>query len=173
LIAEANQKNKSRCLRKVATVAFRFPQETYQKLDGIDLKLLNEIEFLSRQQRKRTGSAYCCPSRAYLAEKLGVDVGTISRHTSKLVDLGVLDKRQRRPVRGIWQTCLYRLRSWQAWALGRVAGFLRKIGNSHRVRPGAQKLSSERKRETSEVKTTVPTDLEQELLARWKQKGFI
>ena len=154
-------------------MAFTFPQETYQKLDGIDLKLLNEIEFLSRQQRKRTGSAYCCPSRAYLAGKLGVDVGTISRHTSKLVDLGVLDKRQRRPIRGIWQTCLYRLRSWQAWALGRVVGFLRKIGNNHRVRPDAHKLSYERKIETFQVKTPPINNLEQELLTRWKKKGLI
>jgi DNA-binding transcriptional ArsR family regulator len=161
-------------------MAKRFPQETYQKLDGIDLKLLDEIAFLSRQQRKRTGSAYCRPSRAYLGKKLGVDVGTISRHTSKLVDLGVLDKQQRRPVRGIWQTCLYRLRNWQAWALGRVAGFLRKIGNNHRVRLDARKLPCERNKETSEVKitasaikTAAPNNLEQELMQRWEAKGFI
>ena len=70
-------------------MAHRFPIETYQKLDGIDLKLLNEVAYLSKLQKKRTGSAYCCPGRAYLAAKVGCDVGTISRHTSKLVALGI------------------------------------------------------------------------------------
>ncbi len=153
-------------------VAYRFPQETYQKLDGIDLKLLNEIAFLSRLQRKKTGSAYCCPSRNYLAGKLGVDVGTISRHTTKLLELGVLEKIQRRRVRGIWQTCLYKLRTWQAWALGRVAGLLRKIGSHHRVRLGAPKHSLERKKETSEPFSSLKNTKGEEILARWKAKGW-
>ncbi len=54
--------------------------------------------------------------------------------TSKLVKLGVLEKRQRRPIRGIWQTCLYKLKSWAAWALAGIAGALRKLSNpSHRT----------------------------------------
>lgn len=65
--------------------------------------------------------------------------GTISRHTTKLVRLGILDKRQRRPVRGIWQTCLYKLVSWGAWALAGIAGAVRKKrSKSHRVRPPAR-----------------------------------
>jgi hypothetical protein len=157
----------------VAAVSFRFPQETYQQLDGIDLKLLEEIAFLCRQQRKRTGAAYCYPRRAYLAGKLGCDVGTISRHTSKLAGLGVLEKIQRRRIRGIWQTCLYRLRSWQAWMLGRVAGVVRKVGNFHRVRPNAHKASLGRKMETSEAKTRPQNHVSQIILARWKEKGLL
>jgi hypothetical protein len=108
-----------------------------------------------------------------LANKLGVDVGTVSRHTSKLVTVGVLEKVQRRCVRGIWQTCLYWLRSWQAWALGRVAGFLRKIGNSHRVRLGAHKHSLERKLETPKVPPSLKSNVYEEILTRWREKGWI
>jgi len=157
----------------VAVVAFKFPQDTYNKLDGIDLKLLDEIAFLCRQQKKKTGSAYCCPGRQYLADKLGCDIGTISRHTTKLLELGVLDKRQRRPVRGIWQTCLYRLRSWQAWALGRVAGLLRKVGNPHRVRPDARKAFLKRKVETSQEHSPLQNDVGKLILDRWKARGLI
>lgn len=154
-------------------MAFQFPQEIYQKLDGIDLKLLDELAFLCRQQKKKTGSAYCCPGRRYLAGKLGVDVGTISRHTTKLLELGILDKRQRRPVRGIWQTCLYRLRSWQAWALGRVAGLIRKVGNPHRVRLGARKAFFKRKIEASQDYSPPQNNLGKLILDRWKARGLI
>jgi hypothetical protein len=161
-------------------VAFSFPSDIYQKLDGIDLKLLNEFAFLSRLQRKRTGSAYCCPGREYLAGKLGCDVGTISRHTSKLVGLGILDKRQRRPVRGIWQTCLYRLRSYKAWMLGQIAGLTRKIGNSHGVRQDAQKHSLRGKKETPRASFSAskppdpPKSTRAEEVLRWcKEKGWL
>lgn len=155
-------------------MAFQFPQVIYNQLDGIDLKLLNEISFLSRLQRKRTGSAYCCPGRQYLADKLDIDVGTVSRHTSKLVALGVLDKRQRRRVRGVWQTCLYKLRSWQAWTLGQIAGLARKIGRvPHRVRPDAHKLSCERKIEASEAKSPPQNRVSREIYERWRAKGLL
>jgi len=73
-------------------MANRFPQDIYQKLDGYDFRILDELAFLCKQQRQRTRAAYCCPGREYLAGKIGCDVGTISRHTSKLVRLGIVDR---------------------------------------------------------------------------------
>jgi DNA-binding transcriptional ArsR family regulator len=126
-------------------VANQFPHDIYRQLDGIDFRLLDELTFLCRKQRQRTGAAYCCPGREYLAGKVGCDVGTISRHTSKLERLGLLEKLQRRPVRGQWRSCLYRLRSWVSWRLGQVAGRLRKMGparnRADRVRPHARLAS--------------------------------
>jgi DNA-binding transcriptional ArsR family regulator len=115
-----------------------FPTDIYQQLDGIDFRLLDELAFLCQQQRQRTGAAYCCPGREYLARKVDCDIGTISRHTSKLERLGLLEKIQRRPVRGQWRSCLYRLRSWVSWRLGQVAGMLRKVG---RVRTTGPKIN--------------------------------
>jgi hypothetical protein len=153
-------------------VAHTFPQEIYKQLDGIDFRILNEIAFLSKQQKKRTGSAYCCPGREYLAAKVGCDIGTISRHTSKLVRLGVLEKRQRRPIRGIWQTCLYKLRGWASWALAGIAGQLRKIGNnSHRVRPSTHRASVQTEIRTPKVQSLIKNDLVTQILERWEARG--
>jgi hypothetical protein len=157
----------------VDVVAHTFPQEIYKKLDGIDFRILNEVSFLSKLQKKRTGSAYCCPGREYLAEKVGCDVGTISRHTSKLVTLGVLEKRQRRPIRGIWQTCLYKLRGWGSWALAGMAGQLRKIGNkAHRVRRTPHIASVRTEIRTPEVTPSVKNERVAQILQRWKARGM-
>lgn len=153
-------------------VAHTFPEETYRQLDGIDYRILNEIAFLSKLQKKRTGSSYCCPGREYLAAKVGCDVGTVSRHTSKLVILGILEKRQRRPIRGIWQTCLYRLKGWASWALAAIAGQLRKIrSNSHRVRPHARIASVRTEIIPPEVPPPIKNTLVAEILSRWKERG--
>jgi DNA-binding transcriptional ArsR family regulator len=166
-------------------VANQFPQDIYQQLDGIDFRLLDELAFLCRKQRQRTGAAYCCPGREYLARKVDCDIGTISRHTTKLERLGLIEKIQRRPVRGQWRSCLYRLRSWVSWRLGQIAGMLRKVGkarstekNSHRVRPDARiahayENSAPRPHSTplkppltaQEIATRHP------ILQRWLQRG--
>lgn len=153
-------------------MAHVFPHETYKKLDGIDFRILNEIAFLSKQQKRRTGSAYCCPGREYLAGKVGCDVGTISRHTSKLVSLGILEKRQRRPIRGMWQTCLYKLQGWAAWALAGIAGQLRKIKNkTHRVRLHAP-IASVRTEIIPPAGTSPPKNaLVASILQRWETRG--
>lgn len=153
-------------------MAHVFPQEIYQQLDGYDFRILNEISFLSKQQKRRTGSAYCCPGREYLAEKVGCDVGTISRHTSKLVSLGILEKRQRRPIRGIWQTCLYRLKGWAAWALAGISGALRKINSpTHRVRPSTHIALVETRIITPETQPPIKNDLVASILKRWEERG--
>jgi len=156
----------------VGVVAHVFPHEIYKKLDGIDFRILNEIAFLSKQQKKRTGSAYCCPGREYLAAKVGCDIGTISRHTTKLVKLGVLEKRQRRPIRGIWQTCLYKLKGWASWLLAGIAGQLRKIRNvSHRVRHDAHIASVRTEIRIPEGKPPIKNGLVTDILTRWKERG--
>ena len=153
-------------------MAHVFPQEIYKQLDGIDFRILNEIAFLSKQQKKRTGSAYCCPGREYLAAKVGCDIGTISRHTTKLVSLGILEKRQRRPIRGIWQTCLYKLKSWASWALAGIAGQLRKISNNfHRVRLHAHLASVETEIRTPEGKPPIKNNFVTEILRCWEARG--
>jgi len=159
-------------MRRAAAVAHVFPQDIYQQLDGCDFRILNEIAFLSKQQKKRTGSAYCCPGREYLAGKVGCDVGTISRHTSKLVSLGILDKRQRRPIRGQWQTCLYKLVGWASWALSGIAGQLRKISKpAHRMRPAPHLVTEDSNKNVPDSRKPVQCDLVPQILQRWKERG--
>jgi hypothetical protein len=168
-------------------MANQFPQDIYQQLDGIDFRLLDELAYLCNQQRQRTGAAYCCPGRDYLAGKVGCDRGTISRHTTKLERLGVLEKIQRRPLRGQWRSCLYRLRSWVGWRLGQVAGMLRKIGKArapgptaHRVRPSARIAHKYENNASKPPSKPLNTPLSPEqiaardpILARWLQRGTL
>jgi len=97
-------------------------------LSGVDLRLIDEIRFLSDLQAKKspTGATYCMPGRKYLAAKLSVSVRTISRHVAKLASLGVLAVTQRRPQAGHYSTNLYRLSSNIAWCLARIVA---KIAN--------------------------------------------
>lgn len=80
-------------------------------LSGHQLLLLDEIHYLSERwrERSRSGTAYATPSREYLAAKLRCSVVTVSRHIARLVKLGYLDRTQRRPRLGQYQTNLYRL----------------------------------------------------------------
>lgn len=103
----------------------QFPSDIARQLTGTDFRLLDELTFLARQQRKRTGASYAIPGRKYLAVRLGVCIRTVSRSVSRLKRLGILDAIQRRPVRGIWQTNLYKIRSWLGWRLGQISGALR------------------------------------------------
>lgn len=111
----------------------RLDRATWNQLTGIDFRLLDELAFLAKLQASRSPkrSHYCTPGRAWLAQRLGVTPTTISRRTSHLAALGVLHKRQRRPIRGRWQTCLYALVSPAAWYAAAFATRLRRL--SHRV----------------------------------------
>lgn len=104
--------------------AFTFPQDIYNQLDGVDFRLLEEIDYLSRCQAKhgKTGARYCFPSEAYLAQKLSRCREVISRHVSKLSRLGVLSVIHRRKVRGHWQTNLYRIVSSVWWRIRKGLG---------------------------------------------------
>lgn len=109
----------------------RWPTDVWNKLTGIDARLLEQLAFLSRLQRAKspTGKAYCTPSRAWLAERLGCHRDTISRHTSKLALLGIVRKLQRRPVRGEWQTCLYGICNPLGWKFAGLRAAISRVAN--------------------------------------------
>jgi hypothetical protein len=155
----------------VAAVAFSFPSDIYRQLLGVDFRLLDELTFLAKQQKKKSGAAYCMPGRKYLAEKLGCSIRTISRSIARLRRLGILDAIQRRPVRGIWQTNLYKIRNWIGWRLGQLSEMLRKP--LHRGTPMAHKAFRERKIETSDPPLTPKNAKGEEILTRWKARGIL
>jgi Helix-turn-helix domain len=152
-------------------VAFAFPTDIYRQLLGTDFRLLDELTFLAKQQQKKSGAAYCMPGRKYLAEKLSCSIRTISRSIARLRRLGILDAIQRRPVRGLWQTNLYKIRHWLGWRIGQLGQLLRKP--THRGTPMAHIASPWGKIETSDPPTQQKNAKGEEILARWKDKGLI
>ena len=111
----------------------RYDNALWNQLRSIDLRLLDELAFLSRKQRQRSpsGATYCCPGRAYLARKLDCSIETISDHISHLAQLGLIHRVQRRPHAGRFQTTLYRLIHPMAWAAARVRQLV--LRTAHRV----------------------------------------
>lgn len=104
------------------------PDQVYRRLKTIDVGLLDQIAFLSRHRRNETRakSCYATPGRAWLASRLRVSVRTVSRHVSALVHSNLLDRTQRRPVGGKWQTNLYRLKGRAAWLVARTMQAFRR-----------------------------------------------
>lgn len=102
---------------------------TWRKLRGQDIRLLDEIGFLSRLQARRSArrAHYCTPGRAWLAGRLGCSTRTVSRVSAKLAALGVLSKLQRRPVDGRYQTNLYAVVAPAGWAAAALAASLRRL----------------------------------------------
>jgi hypothetical protein len=151
----------------------QFPRDIYRQLLAVDFRLLDELTYLSRKQAKRSpsGARYCIPGRQYLAAKLGVCVRTVSRSIARLKRLGILDVTQRRPVRGIWKTNLYKIRHWLGWRLGQVQGLLRKP--FHRGTPVAHIATRERVMGTPEAHTLPRNNAGDAILARWKNKGWV
>jgi hypothetical protein len=92
----------------------RFPVDIWRKLTGSQLRLCEELTFLA-------GERWAYVSRNYLSRKLGLTVNHISHVTSQLVQLGVVEKQQRKFRRsdGTWDTrpCLYRVVGWLVWKL--------------------------------------------------------
>src|SRR5262249_26063609 len=99
----------------------RFSVDIWRQLSGSQLRFCEEIAFLA-------GERWAYVSRDYLAKKLGLTVNHISHLTSQLVQLGVLEKQQRkfRRSNGAWDTrpCLYRLAGWLVWKL---RGFMQRV----------------------------------------------
>jgi len=94
-----------------------------QGLDWTDIRILEELSFLSQD------GGYSTPSRQYLASIIGATVRTITRHLSKLVKLGYLQRTLRTyrtpdgKIRN--RTNLYRVAIEQA---ARIKAFLRSFG---------------------------------------------
>ncbi len=144
-----------------------FPWPIWNQLTGIDLRLLDELIFLSRRQADQSTrqAHYCIPGRKYLARKLNCAVVTVSRHVSKLKRLGILDAFQRRPVTGRWQTNFYRVLTWQAWRYGQIRQLINTLTN--RVsKPTHIAASSEAKTQPKDQKVAFG-----ELYDRWMSRG--
>ena len=105
-----------------------FRSAEYNHVTGTGFRVLELVDYLCKQQRKRTGALYCTPSQEYMAERLGVVKETISRTVSDLVRLGFLVVQPRRCVAGKWKTNMYRLASWEFRPVARMvrAMFTRK-----------------------------------------------
>jgi len=92
-------------------------------LDLVDIKLLEELSFLSQD------SGYAVPSRHYLANIINCTIRTVTRHLSKLVRLGYLRRTLRTfrtpdgKIRN--RTNLYRVALEQA---ARIKAFLKSFG---------------------------------------------
>jgi hypothetical protein len=118
----------------------KFPVDIWRKLSGSQFRLVEELAFLGK-------GAPCYVGRAYLAKKLGLHVDSVSRITSQLVDLGVLDKFQRRYRRkdGSWdyRPCVYKLAQWAVW---KFRALMRKIfQRKHRLTSVSDKTSEKEK----------------------------
>lgn len=69
--------------------------------------VLDEVGYLFSLRGTRRQGMYLTCGRHYLAQKTGYCLRTISRATDELVRYGWLHKEQRRPVSGIYQSCIY------------------------------------------------------------------
>jgi hypothetical protein len=92
----------------------KFPVAVWQGMTGSQIRLCEEISFVGK-------GGWVYMGRRYLAGKVGVSIWQVSRITSRLVEMGVLEKMQRRYRRsnGTWDTrpCVYRVVGWLRWKL--------------------------------------------------------
>jgi hypothetical protein len=112
----------------------RFDRATYNRISGLDARLLELIDYDCRQQAKKspTGARYSIKPEAWFAKCLSVSRVTISHRICHLEDLGILDVTRRASVRGQWQTNLYKFVSFIWWRLRQTLKGLRRL--SHRVK---------------------------------------
>jgi hypothetical protein len=151
----------------------RFDRDTYNQITGLDARFLEAIQFDSRIQAKysKTGARYSIKSEAYYAKVLGVCRETISNTVLKLERLGILDVTRRRPIRGMFQTNLYKIRSWIWWRLGKLLKGLRRT--PHRAQQSPHKANPMREtRIPEEPKGSPLRAFTQEIMDRWKARGI-
>lgn len=75
---------------------------------AIDRQVLEHLLFLFSLKMRKQEAVYALCGRKYLADRIGCCLRTISRSTERLCERGLLIKEQRRPVRGQYQTCIYK-----------------------------------------------------------------
>ena len=100
------------------------------RLEWSDIRVFEELTYLCKLRRRKGLVAYVIPSRKYLSKKTGFCITTVSRATNRLVSQGLLRKTQRRPVRGIYQTYVYKAVPRKFW---RLAATLGKLWSSESV----------------------------------------
>jgi len=140
------------------------------RLSGSAIAVLEEIDFLSRMQARRSpsGARYCCPSEAYLSRKVGVRREQISRIVSNLARLGILEVIGRRRRGGNWSTNLYKLVSRKWWKHMRL---LKVLVHSHRVRYSVHKQSIRGDVGPGEGQKGAPSAIStSEILQRWLKR---
>lgn len=87
------------------------PANTLKEMNATDCRLYELLYDMITRRRNKHGShgGYIMPSEAWLAQRLGRCRQAISESVSKLKHIGLVWVVQRRPIKGKWQTNLYRL----------------------------------------------------------------
>jgi hypothetical protein len=150
----------------------KFDRATYNKISGLQARLLELLDYDCRQQAKKspTGARYSLKPEAWFARCLSVSRETISINVCQLEDLGILEITRRAPVRGRWQTNMYKFRSWVWWRLAKALRSLRKT--HHRVSQPSHLSLPKKVEETRKESTAHVGDaLVGEILARWAARG--
>lgn len=148
----------------------KYPEDISRQLDGYDLRLLEEIDFLSRCQAKKSiiGAKYCTPSEKYLSKKSNLSRENVSRHITKLKKLGILSVTHRRPKNGRWTTNLYKIVSYVFW---RVGGFLKRLrSRPHRVTPATHIAIPVRENKAFELPSSISNEVKG-ILERWRSRA--
>jgi len=143
------------------------------RLNWSDIKTFEQIAFLCKLRRQRGLLPYCIPGREYLSRKTGFSVRTVSRATSRLVAAGLLQKRQRRPTQGQWQSNLYRPVSHRFWKLSAAIGELFSpgaVGSVYREPHLARKHQQENRKNLQIEKNVAPLHPEKPLSDKIMEK---
>ncbi len=97
---------------------------------------------------------------------------TISDAVRKLEKLGILDVTRRRKIHGVWQTNLYKIKSWIWWRLGKALRSLRTT--PHRVTQVSHISNPMRENKDQEGNKDGPIGLfSQKILDRWRERGLM
>jgi DNA-binding transcriptional regulator YhcF (GntR family) len=140
-------------------------QAVWDQLDGVDIKILELIDYLERRY------SLAFPSRELLAKKLKVSVSTISRHTTKLAALGVLAVKPRKYRRHdgtfVTQSNVYKI-------LGLIGAKIRSL--IHRLTDGARTRRIPKQQEKEELPdlftfSHVKNPEVKHILERWVERG--
>lgn len=147
----------------------RFDRATYNQISGLDARLLELIDYDCRIRAKisRTGARYSIKPEAYFARILSVTRETISHRVCHLEDLGILDVTRRSPVRGIWQTNMYKIVSFVWWRLRKVLRGLRK--RPYRVNQPSHLSIPKREKKPEKTEGGEPTAIKSTLMSLFQQ----
>lgn len=114
---------------------YTYPSNIINGLTGTELRIINEVAYLSRLSRARShiGAEYSVCGQKYLARKCGRSISAIQRACRRLWQIGVLTRKRRRMVAGRWQTNLLTVRRSIKRAAASLLGLLRQRSTPHSV----------------------------------------
>ena len=98
------------------------PKDVMVQLNTTDIRCMELLRDMIIRHGKKNPSKkeYACPGQEWLSQRLDRCRQSISESVQKLSRLGILRVTQRRPVRGMWSSNLYRLGYWLLRLLGRM-----------------------------------------------------